>query len=146
MLSCDRPLIRRASTAETRELLLQHLDKGASIVGHTIRHDLDALGMSAECVADIHVVDIALAQDAVTDATLNAEVQPKENPALQKGGGKAARQARKQVHRGEQALSLRKMAEQQLGVEIHQGGRRHCAIQDAEVAMRIYLLNHPQSR
>ena len=42
------------------------------------------------------------------------------------------------VPAGAQVASLRRMAEAHLGLTLHAGGRRHCAVEDAAVTMRLY--------
>lgn len=39
-------------------------------------------------------------------------------------------------------ISLRRMAQAELGVEMHRQGERHCALQDAIIAMRLYHHQH----
>ena len=41
--------------------------------------------------------------------------------------------------------SLRAMAREELGVEMHGEGERHCALQDAEVALRLWQRQHAAS-
>ena len=43
-----------------------------------------------------------------------------------------------------QTLSLRSMARARLGMELHAPGERHCALQDAEAAMRLYELQEQE--
>jgi hypothetical protein len=117
------------------------VEAGARIVGHTVRHDFDALGFAPGAIADGQMADVA--------RTGSGEAPPPAAPpssggqagreGKQKRGGKATRRGRSSG--GEQLVSLRTMARDQLGVEIHGGGGRHCAIQDAEVAMRLHLLD-----
>jgi len=139
VLSCDHRLIPRSSPAETRQLLLRQVEGGARIVGHTVRHDLEALGFAPGEITDGRVADVARTVSGETQALAAPPSSGEEG--RQKGGGKAARRVRKRSMGGEQLVSLRTMAREQLGVEIHGGGGRHCAIQDAEVAMRLYLLD-----
>jgi len=124
------------------------VEAGASIVGHTLHHDLDALGMPPGGLAEDRVFDVAFpvgeAGSEASDVGDAASPPPAVAASRQKGGGKAGRQARKEARAGPSPIaSLKKMAKEQLDLEIHQGGGRHCAIQDAEVAMRLHLLKHP---
>ena len=50
------------------------------------------------------------------------------------------RKARRRGRRFGAAVSLSDMARERLGEEMRGGVGRHCAIQDAEVAMRLHLL------
>ena len=59
------------------------------------------------------------------------------------GKGERSRGRRKAKRRGRRfgaAVSLSDMARERLGEEMRGGVGRHCAIQDAEVAMRLHLL------
>ena len=56
------------------------------------------------------------------------------------GSGALPSSARRRGRRFGAAVSLSDMARERLGEEMRGGVGRHCAIQDAEVAMRLHLL------
>ena len=105
VLACDRKALQFAEIAEVRLRLLEHMARGGTIIGHTIEHDLTALGLSKEQrPAGARVLDVARTDESG------------------------------------RTVPLRTMASDDLGLEMHGKGERHCAVQDAEVAMRLYLL------
>jgi hypothetical protein len=125
------------------------VEAGARIVGHTVRHDLEALGFGPGEIADGQLADVARTASGEASTMAAPPCSGEEagqEKGRQKGGGKAARRARKQSKGGEQLVSLRTMAREQLAVKIHGGGGRHCAIQDAEVAMRLHLLDEQRNQ
>jgi len=114
----------------------------ATLLGHTPRHDCDALGLSADALG---AVDIAVQRPPPTAGTGGGEGGGKgggEGGTLggmgERRGGR--RKARRRGRRFGAAVSLSDMARERLGEEMRGGVGRHCAIQDAEVAMRLHLL------
>ena len=98
------------------------LDAGTLIVGHTPSADLRALDLLEDCGNHPAVIDIA-------------QLGPQTESLV-----------------GLQSVSLRRMAETHLGVKIQQGQKgqatkRHCAIEDAQVAMQLYqhLVDRPRA-
>ena len=114
ILKCDAPLLRRVELSELQALLRRLVEGGTVLVAHTPQADLRALQLLDEM--DGRVVDIA-------------QLGPQTEAAV-----------------GLQSVSLKRMASDLLGVEIQQGGtgggkpgsRRHCAIEDAQVTMRLF--------
>ena len=112
VLKCDAPTLRRIPIEEMQSLLRSLLAAGTLLIAHTPKADLRALGLLEELDGHPAVVDIAL---------LGPQTETAHGP---------------------QAVSLKRMAEIHLGMQIQQGaangGKKHCAREDAMVAMRLY--------
>ena len=114
ILKCDAPTLRRVELADLQALFRRLVDNGTVLVAHTPQADLRALQLLDEL--DGQLVDIA-------------QLGPQTEAAV-----------------GLQSVSLKRMASELLGMEIQQGAtgggspgsRRHCAREDAQVAMRLY--------
>ena len=121
ILKCDVPELRRVDLADLQALLLRLVESGTVIVAHTPQADLRALQLLDEL--DGKLVDVA-------------QLGPKTEAAV-----------------GLQSMSLKRMAAELLGIEIQKGGtgggrpgsRRHCAREDAQVAMRLYQVLRPEA-
>jgi len=112
MLACDVAATPCQPQAELRDTLL------ALLAG--------AAGPSEGCTWVAHTPQQDLAALGLSEAELrDAGVTLVDVARL---GGAAAGQA----------SSLRRMAQAHLGVEMHGGGSRHCAVQDAVVTLRLY--------
>ena len=114
ILKCDAPQLRRVAVEEIQALLRTLLTSGTLLIAHTPTADLRALGLLDELEGHSGIVDIAL---------LGPQTQTAHGP---------------------QAVSLKRMAKRHLGIDIQQqrggshGAKRHCAREDARVAMRLY--------
>ena len=109
ILRCDRPSLVPSRAGEVRATLLELLESGTTIVAHTPRSDLRALGFDEASASDLEerIVDVA------------------------KMG----------LPEGAQVASLRKMAERHLQLpkgSFQAGGKKHCAIEDAFMTLRVY--------
>ena len=112
MLSCDVAATPCRPQAELRDALL------ALLAG--------AVGPSEGCTWVAHTPQQDLAALGLSEAQLRDEGVTLVDIA--RLGGAAAGQA----------SSLKRMAQTHLGVEMHGGGGRHCAVQDAVVTLRLY--------
>ena len=113
ILKCDAPRLRRVAVEEVQDLLRTLLASGTRLIAHTPTADLRALGLLDELESHPGVIDIAL---------MGPQTQTAHGP---------------------QAVSLKRMAEAHLGVKIQHGSgshgaKKHCAREDARVAMRLY--------
>jgi len=114
MLGCDRVATRRLRLPALQEQLRSWVGGGSILLGHTLSCDFRALEMDGE----LAYVDIP-------------SLRSTQVPSLRARAG-----TRVQAD----AMSLKRMAAAYLGENIHGGGRKHCAVQDAEVAMRLHSL------
>lgn len=129
ILACDRPRLQ-VSSQPVMQALLMGLMPHTTLVGHTLECDLEALSLTRAHWPDGAVVwDVSFPDGPRQVGNVS--------PSTATSGAK-----RVATSGPPSRLALRVLAHEHLGVEMQRRGERHCAIQDAEVAMRLFLRSH----